>query len=99
MPQYDVYPDPLGRGYLLDVQTGLLSGLSTRIVVPLLPEAVAPRPANRLNPVFRIDGDAHVMVTQFLSAVPQAILKSATGTLAQEAMTITSALDMLTHGF
>lgn len=99
MPQYDVYPDPTGRGYLLDVQTDLLSGLNTRIVVPLLPEAVAPRPASRLNPVFLIDGAAYAMVTQFLSAVPQTMLRSSTGTLALETATITAALDMLTHGF
>lgn len=99
MPQYDLYPDPTGRGYLLDVQTDLLSGLNTRIVVPLLPEAVAPRPANRLNPVFQIEGAAHVMVTQFLSAVPKTMLGSCRGTLAAETATITAALDMLTHGF
>lgn len=98
MPQHDVYPDPSGRGYLLDVQTDLLDGLNTRIVVPLMPEGIAPTPASRLNPIFEIGGTAHVMVTQFLSAVPKAMLKSATGTLALERTTITAALDMLTHG-
>jgi toxin CcdB len=37
MPRLDVHAMPAGRkaGYLLDVQADLLSGLSTRVVVPL----------------------------------------------------------------
>lgn len=38
-----------GMGYLLDVRADLLSGLNTRLVVPLLPEVHAPAPAARLN--------------------------------------------------
>ena len=76
MAKYDVYPNPSGDGYLLDVQTDLLSALNTRVVVPLLPKSRAPKPATRLNPVFEIEGQQVVMVTQFLAAVPVGILKS-----------------------
>ncbi|TJV52731.1 MAG: plasmid maintenance protein CcdB, partial [Mesorhizobium sp.] len=31
-----------GDGYLLDVQADLLEGLSTRIVIPLMPPNMAP---------------------------------------------------------
>lgn len=99
MARYDIYPNPSGQGHLLDVQTDLLSGLNTRIVVPLLPVSIAPEPAKRLNPVFQIGGAPYVMVTQFLSAVPQTMLKAATGSLAQEAQSVTAAIDMLTHGY
>ena len=99
MAQYDVYANPAGQGYLLDVQTDFLSGLNTRIVVPLLPEGSAPKPAKRLNPVFVVDGQPHVMVTQFLSAVPSSLLSGRPTSLLPEAVTITTALDMLTHGF
>jgi toxin CcdB len=39
-----------------------------RFVVPLLPLQDAPRQAQQLNPVFQIDGQPYVMVTQFCAA-------------------------------
>lgn len=99
MPKYDVFPNPGGEGYLLDVQTDLLSDLNTRLVVPLLPTAIAPKPATRLNPVFAIDEQPVVMVTQFMAAVPVGILKSPVATLEQEFEQVTTAIDMLVQGF
>jgi toxin CcdB len=99
MPRYDVYPAPEAAGYLLDVQADLLYGLNTRVVVPLLPEDSAPRPARILNPVFEIGGTGHVMATQFLSAVPASILRNAVGSLRDRSDAVTRALDMVFHGF
>ncbi|MDC7785622.1 CcdB family protein [Rhodoplanes sp. TEM] len=81
------------------VQSDLLGGLNTTIVVPLIPADEAPLPAGRLNPVFDLSGRRHVMMTQFLAAVPIAILKRRIETLAGRADEITGALDMLFHGF
>jgi toxin CcdB len=47
-----------------------LMQMSTRAVVPLLPLSEALKPAQTLNPVFDIAGEPHVMVTQYLAAVP-----------------------------
>lgn len=99
MARHDVYPAPDGRCYLLDVQTDLLSGLTTRIVVPLLPEEDAPLPARHLNPLVELDGTRHVMATQFLATVPSAILQDPVATVADRADEITRALDMIFHGF
>jgi len=99
MPKYDVFADPDGEGYLLDVQTDFLDGLNTRIVVPLRTREMAPKPAGRLNPLVRIGQDEHVLVTQFLAAVPESILKHRVTNLRTEADKITTALDMLTQGF
>ena len=99
MPQYDIYANPIGNGYLLDVQTDLLGGLNTRIVVPLVPADLAPKPMSRLNPVFDVAAVPHVMATQFLSAVPQNLLMRAVGNALADAVAIIAALDMLTHGF
>jgi len=99
MAKYDVYPNPSGDGFLLDIQTDLLSGLNTRVVVPLLPKSRAPQPANRLNPVFLIEGQEVVMVTQFLAAVPLSALKAPVGHLGDAFETITNALDLLMSGF
>ncbi len=99
MPKYDVYPNPGGSGFVVDVQTDLLDGLATRVVVPLVPTKSAPIPARLLNPVIVIDGDEHVMVTQFLSAVPTSPLGNPVANLAARADDITRALDMLFQGF
>lgn len=99
MARYGVYPALEGAGYLLDVQTDLLQGLNTRVVVPLLPEDVAPRPARLLNPVFEIGAQRHVMATQFLSAVPGSILRTPVGNLQDRSDEITRAIDMVFHGF
>jgi toxin CcdB len=99
MAQYDLFPAPAGAGYLLDVQSDLLKGLNVRAVVPLLPQERAPAAASRLNPVFEIDGDVHVMMTQYIAAVPASMLKSPRGDLSAKFDAITSALDMLFHGF
>ncbi|MDY6892043.1 MAG: CcdB family protein, partial [Pseudomonadota bacterium] len=40
-----------------------ISGLNTRVVVPLLPKSSAPSPAQGLNPVFNIEGQDVVMAT------------------------------------
>ncbi|MFP7674583.1 CcdB family protein [Marivita sp. S0852] len=99
MPKYDVFPNPSGDGFLLDVQSDLLSDLNTRVVVPLLPIAHAPKPATRLNPVFDINGERVVMVTQFMAAVPMGMLVSSIGNLNAEFDKITAAVDMLMQGF
>ncbi len=99
MAKYDVFPNPDGAGFLVDVQSDLLDVLNTRVVAPLLPKAQAPKPAAYLNPVFRIDEQEVVMVTQFLATVPTRILRAPVGSLDAEHEKITRALDMVFQGF
>ena len=87
-----------GPGYLLDVQADLLSGLNTRLVVPLLPRQDAPIPAARLNPVVEIAGEPFVMVTQFAAAVRLRDLGERVATLAERHEMIIGALDLLITG-
>lgn len=62
MAQFDVYrnPNPATRAripYLVDVQSELLDSLATRVVVPLCkPVVLKGRLAERLNPVFQVEG-------------------------------------------
>jgi len=98
MARFDAWPDPNGNGWLLEVQADLLRELNTRVVVPLMPQAEAPTPAARLNPVLSVDGAPHVMVTQFLSAVPVAILTGTPVSLSARSDTIGNALDLLLTG-
>ena len=100
MARLDVHPMPgKGKGYVLDVQADLLSHLSTRTVVPLLPETAAPRPISELNPVFEIGGERHVLVTQAIASIPGYELKPAMSSLAGQHDRITRALDILLLGF
>jgi len=99
MAKYDVFARRSGPGYLLDCQADLLSQLNTRFVVPLLPAAAAPKPAARLNPVFELEGEAHVMTTQFAAAVPVAALGEKVTSLRDQDTAILNALDMLISGF
>ncbi|MCC5946801.1 MAG: CcdB family protein [Bernardetiaceae bacterium] len=99
MARFDVFENEGGSGYLLDVQSDLLSGLNTRVVVPLLPQSSAPSPAQRLNPVFSVEGQEVVMATQYMAAVPEKELRTGVGSLAEKQDEISAALEMLFLGF
>lgn len=99
MARFDVFQNKGGAGYLLDVQSDLLNGLNTRVVVPLLPKSAAPSPAQRLNPMLEVEGQELMMATQFMAAVPQSELRVGAGSLADQQHEISAALDMLFLGF
>ena len=99
MARFDVYANPGGAGYVLDVQADLLNALNTRIVVPLMPVSAAPHPAGRLNPRFQIGDAPHLMVTQFMAAIPRAVLGRPVTNLADQDAEIMAALDMVLVGF
>ena len=97
--KFDVYPNPDGIGYLLDVQANLLEDLNTRVIVPLIPIDQAPEPTKRLNPIFRIDDADVVMLTHFLASVPRTVLRNPIKNLSENFAEITNALDMVFQGF
>jgi toxin CcdB len=99
MARFDVYTHRGGAGFLLDVQADLITRLNTRVVVPLLPQDTAPTPADRLNPVFEVQGAKVVMATQFMAAVPQSELTMLVASLDRESDAIFSAIDFLHHGW
>lgn len=97
MARYDVYENPAG-GYLLDCQADMFRDLNTRIAVPLLREDAAPKPGQRLNPVFTIEGERHAMVTQYAAAVEVRELGRRVTSLAKFDYEIGNALDLLLTG-
>ena len=99
MGRFDVYTNRQGAGWLLDVQSDLIASLNTRVVVPLLPVDEAPLPAERLNPVFAIEGARAVMLTQFMAAVPASELRAVVSSLDREANAILAAIDFLHQGW
>jgi toxin CcdB len=97
MAKFDVFR--LANGLVVDCQADLLDDLNTRLVVPLMPETEAPRPAARLNPVFEVSGTRLVMMTQFAAAVPISQLGERIASLISSRDDIGNALDMLIGGF
>ncbi|MDE1145944.1 MAG: CcdB family protein [Azospirillaceae bacterium] len=99
MAQLDLYRVAGEPGYALEVQADLLKGLATAAVVPLWPRKISPRALDRLNPIFVIDGDDHVMVTQFIATIPRKELGPIVGSLSRAYyFDIINALDMLISG-
>ena len=96
MAQFDVHR--FGDGLVIDCQADLLNQLESRLVAPLIPCDVAPPPARRLNPVFELDGDDYVMVTQSAGAVRTRLLGPVVASLADRSFEITGAIDVLISG-
>lgn len=99
MTRYDFFLNPSGRGYLVVLQSDLLDALNTVVVAPLMPVNEAPPPITRLNPCFEVEAGRFVLLTQFVAAVPIAVLKTRVGSLADHSDVISNALDLLFYGF
>ncbi len=99
MARFDVFPNPDGGGFLLNIQTDLLNHLNTRVVIPLLPVDDAPKPARYLNPLFKIGDDEVILVTQFVATLPLSVLPIPVSNLDHRRGEIIAALDMLISGF
>ncbi len=87
--------------YLLDVQSDLLGGLDTRVVIPLRRRDRFPGtklPAD-LMPVFVVEGIECILETPKLAAVPQRLLKPPVASLQAESERIIAALDFLFQGY
>jgi toxin CcdB len=98
MAQFHVYRVPGGR-LVLDLQTDLIE-TGTRVVAPLVPAASGPKPIGRLEPVFEIEGAAHVLHTAEMAAIPSALLKAPpVADLSRFDYEIRGALDMVFSGF
>ena len=104
MAQFDVYRNthPASRArvpYLLDVQSDLLDTLATRVVVPLCkPEVLRGKLAERLNPVFGVEGRKMVLLTPELAGVSRKALGEKIANLANRRDSIIAALDLVITG-
>lgn len=97
MARFDVYAT--AEGYLLDVQTNLITGLRTRLMIPLLPPAQFPAPVRRLHPIVQVNGRSLLMATHLMAAVPERHLGRPVGNLMAQYDEIVAAIDMIFNGF
>lgn len=105
MARFDVFANP-GRHtattpYVVEVQSDLLDGLDTTVVIPLrrLDSFGGVVPPERLMPVIDVGGVAVVLETPKMAAVPRRVLRRPLAHLSDRADSITAALDFLFHGF
>lgn len=101
MAQFDVYRNARGSHppYLLAVQSDLLQGLGTVVVVPLIPAAMlGDLPIRGLYPVFTIDGEKLVMLSAQIAGVSPVVLGERVASLAAHHHEIIGALDILITG-
>lgn len=98
MARFDIYKGANARGLLLDIQSDLLDEFGSRVVVPLLP-AEDMQSVSRLHPVFVINDERYIMSTHLIFAIPVDRLGAKIGSMAQEDLVITSAVDKLLSGY
>lgn len=105
MARFDVYDNPGALAattpYLLDVQSDLLDGLESCMVIPLRLADQFPKvklPA-RLLPMFSVQGQQVLLETPKMAAVPRRALKGPVASLAHEHARVTAALDFLFQGY
>lgn len=98
MARFNVYKGANARGLLLDIQSDLLEEFGSRVVVPLLP-ADDMQSVSRLHPIFVINDEHYIMSTHLIFAIPLDRLGAKIGSLAQEDLVITSAVDKLLSGY
>jgi toxin CcdB len=101
MAQFDVFRNPRPGLFplLLDVQANLLSGLATRVVVPMAKrKGYGLPPIAQLNPRAKLGGVEYVMVFQELAAVPATALGEVVGSLKSRRAELVRAIDLLFTG-
>ena len=105
MVHYDVY---LNEGhhsdstpYLLDVQSNLLDGLESCVVIPIrkLEPYKKINIPTRLTPIIKIKGKEYLLETPKMAAVPRRILKNMVVSLVNEQEHIVAAIDFLFQGY
>lgn len=99
MARFDVYGNPDGNGFLVDVQADLMSHLNSRLVIPLVPSDIAPTPIKVLNPIFQIEDATYLMLTQQMAAVSVQMLKRPVLNVKDRRDDVVAAVDLLLQGF
>jgi len=105
MACFDVYSNPSSHAtstpYLLDVQTDLLKGLDSRMVIPLRSMKSFPnvKLSTRLTPILTINGEDCLLETPKMASVPKHILNAPLTSLAHIRDQITDSIDFLVLGY
>ena len=105
MAQFAVYKNKNPRTkatfpFLVDVQSGLLDELDTRVVIPLTrAAALTKNPVTQLTPVLDFEGESYVLMTPQLAGIARTELGPVTGNLAEHREAVLAAVNFLLTGF
>jgi toxin CcdB len=104
MARFDVYPNPDSAErrftpYFLDVQNDYISGLQTRVVIPLRCESAFGPRARDLHPLVSVGEDRVVLDTAAIGAVPTSELRKPVAQLRDARADVQAALDTLFGSF
>jgi toxin CcdB len=101
MAQFDIHRFADGQGrarYVVDLQSDLLSELSTRVVAPAYPLMAGVHRITRLNPELDVKGSAYFLAVQEMAAVKRSLLGTTIGSAAARRDNIIAAIDLLITG-
>lgn len=99
MPQFDIHKyeiEPVS--FLMDIQSDLLDGLPTRVVVPLVPPEEGNPPIKTLHPIVYVQGRAFVALVHLMAAISARSLGEIVDTARYQRDEIVRALDFLVTG-
>lgn len=104
MAKFDIFRLSSNGTLVVNIQAEILDDLNTRVVAPLLPIDLSPKPADKLNPIFAIGGKRYVLVTQFMATVKVSEFGEKVGNLSNDNSQVSNAqvsnaIDMLMYGF
>ncbi len=103
MKQYDLYfnTDPDTNKvypFFVDVQTGLLEMLNSRVAIPLTEAQPNRELPKGLCPQFEIDGKPYYLLTHQITTVSKSFLKKSEGSLLLNRTEIINSIDFLLSG-
>ncbi len=103
MKQFDLYRNSdddtqSAYPYFVDVQSGLLENLNSRVVIPLVPSLTAKSYPKNLCPSIMINNKKHALMTHQITTVPASFLADKEGSLLLNRDDIISSLDFLFTG-
>ncbi len=103
MKQFDVYENSdadtkAAYPYFIDVQTGLLRDLDSRVVIPITHSSEAKNYPKNLCPIIDIKNNKYALMTHQITTVSSSFLEYKEGSLLLNRDDIISSLDFLLTG-
>ena len=105
MAQFTVYRNKNQKSkadvpYLVDVQSDLLSELSTRVVIPLYTKkSLSIKPMTRLTPELQIEGKKFILMTPQMAGISVNELGDPVCEITKNRNDVISSIDLLITGF
>jgi toxin CcdB len=103
MAQYDVYPNPStsikdGIPYVVVVQSDLLDGLVTRLVIPLATLNFAGKAPSALCPRINVNDQHFYALAHYAAPLPAKLLRSPVDNVLDQASLLVGAVDAVLAG-